>query len=410
MSQTNSMKFVATVRNESGESSVTREGTDRFEVARELRKEGFTVVVVKENGGGGLHNIKFDSSQFFRRVSQRDKILFAQNLAAMLSAGLPLSRALGVIERQTRSQWFQSILHSVSTGIDRGESLNMALSKYPKVFAPEFVAIVAAGEESGTLPQSLTIIGDQMDKAYTLKKKIRGAMMYPSVVVSAMVIIGVIMMVYVVPTLTDTFAQYGAELPLATRLVIALSNALSRHFVSSMFVLALCGSGLYFYLKSASGKRLVDHVSVKLPYIGTLAIEAQSAYALRTLSALIGAGVDIVEALTVSKRVVTNSLHAEVLERAAKDVQQGAPLSMIFKKETDLYPPLVSAMMEVGEETGKLAEMLRRAALFYEDDVDTATKNLSTIVEPILMIFIGAAVGFFALAIMQPMYSIGQNI
>lgn len=403
------MKFVATVRNELGESVLSREGADKFEVARGLRKEGYIVLVVKE-GGEGLGGFGFDSSRIFRRVSQRDKILFAQNLAAMLSAGLPLSRALGVIERQTRSERFRMTLHAISRGIDRGESLNVALSKHPKIFAPEFVAIVAAGEESGTLPQSLSIIGDQMDKAYALKKKIRGAMMYPAVVVSAMVVIGVIMMVYVVPTLTDTFAQYGAELPLATRLVIALSNALSRHFVSSMFVVAVGGSLLYFYAKSVSGKRVIDHLSVKMPYIGTLAIEAQSAYALRTLSALIGAGVDIVEALTISKRVVTNSLHAEVLERAAKDVQQGAPLSMIFKKETDLYPPLVSAMMEVGEETGKLAEMLRRAAIFYEDDVDTATKNLSTIVEPILMIFIGAAVGFFALAIMQPMYSIGQNI
>jgi type IV pilus assembly protein PilC len=311
-----------------------------------------------------------------------------------------------VLERQSKNFKLKHVIGDIGTAINKGRSLHDALADYPKVFSSVFIAMVHAGEESGNLPQALSMVGTQLERTYTMRRKVRGALMYPAVIMIAMGCIGILMMIYVVPTLAATFSEFGKELPLSTRFILAISGFLVNHtfsFVISLFVIVI----LFWRLTKLSFfSRIIQFVTLRLPVIGNLVKEVNSAVAARTMGSLISAGVDMVRAITIGKEVVQNVYYKEVLDKAAEGVVKGEPLSTVFTKEEKLFPPLVGEMIEVGEETGKLTEMLLNVAVFYEAEVEAATKNMSTIIEPFLMLIIGGAVGFFAIAMIQPIYSL----
>ena len=339
-------------------------------------------------------------------VSMREKILFARNLGAMIEAGLPISRALFVIEKQSRNQKFKSILKSVQSSIKHGNNLSSSLSKYPKVFSKIFTAMVKAGEESGSLSESLKVVSTQMEKTYLLKRKIRGALMYPGIILTAMIIIGILMLIYVVPTLTATFKELEIDLPASTRAIILISDFLKDHTFIFLFGIFAIVGGLYAWSQDPKGKRSLDYIFLHIPLISNLVRETNSARTARTLSSLLSSGIEVVNALEITKDVVKNSYYKEVLSKAENKIQKGVSLSKIFEEESDIYPIFVSEMVSVGEETGKLSDMFQRVAIFYEEDIDQKTKNMSTIIEPFLMIFIGVVVGFFALSMITPTYSL----
>lgn len=404
------MQFTARIKNQEGvETVITREAKDRFEIAHTLRREGFTVVSVVAPKTSYVKLLQ-DLFSDLRRVSLREKIVFAQNLGAMITAGLPLSRALAVFERQVSNPRFKEIIQATQRSVDRGESLSEALGKYPKIFTRVFVSMVKAGEESGKLPDALHTVSTQLEKTYSLRKKIRGALMYPSIIIITMIGIGIFMAIYVVPTLTSSFSSLNASLPASTQLVLVISNFLVAHTILFFVSLILLIVGGMYCIRSASGKRLIDRLVLRMPLFSKLAKESNAATLCRTLASLISSGVDMVEALGITAQVMNNSLYRDSLLHAQLAVQKGLPLSGIFREDAALYPPLVSAMGEVGEETGRLAEMLTSTAVFYEEEVDTAARNLGTIIEPILMVVIGIVVGFFALAMIQPLYSITEHI
>ena len=404
------MLFIIRGKNIDGsEFEETREGVDRFSVARAAKKEGIVVVSVvplADTMAGKL----FSGKNLFKRVSLHERIVFANNLGAMIVAGLPLSRALSIFERQTRNTYFKTIITEVRRTVDQGGTLSEGLALYPKVFSRVFVSMVAAGEESGTLPEALSIVGIQLGKTYGLRKKVSGALMYPAIILLAMVIISIFMMIYVVPSLSASFAEFGAQLPISTQLVIGTSNFLAAHTALALFSMFLSALTFVLLIRTARGIRIVHFLTLRVPAISTLVKQTNTATLARTLASLVSAGVDLIEALTITARVVPNSYYSDSLIDAAGIVEKGFPLSGIFNTDTKLYPVLLGAMSEVGEETGKLSEMLMNTALFYEEEVDSATKNLSTIIEPVLMLVIGGAVGFFAVSMIQPMYSITQSI
>ncbi len=396
-----------------GSSSESLEGEaeaeDKFALARDLKSKGYLLVVarpvrVRRDFLGGYLD------QIFGRVKLQEKAFFASNLSSMLAAGLSLSRALSVMERQTRNKKFKSIVHDLIWRVDRGESFSSALSIYPDVFSSIFVAMVTSGEESGKLPESLKIVGDQLGKIYALRRKIRGALIYPAIVVAAMVLISIGMLIYVVPTLAQTFEELKADLPFTTKVVIFLSRALLDHYLIFFGVVGVGGYLGYKFLKSQSGQHLIDTILLKVPLFAKLARQYNSAVTARTLSSLISAGVDIVESIRITRQVIQNHLYQNVLAQAVEVVQKGESLATVFVKHENLYPPFVGEMTEVGEETGKLPDMLLKMAVFYEEEVDAATRDLSTVVEPILMVVIGAGVGFFALSMIQPIYGISEAL
>ncbi|MBX9691512.1 MAG: type II secretion system F family protein, partial [Cyanobacteria bacterium] len=294
--------------------------------------------------------------------------------------------------------------------ISRGVTLSDAMKLYPNVFSMLFISMVRAGEESGNLILALKNISNQMEKTYQLNKKVKGAMMYPAVIFCLMAVIGVLMMVYMVPTLTETFKGLGVKLPLSTRIIIAVSDAMKNYFllmIGGVFGLA---GGMYYALRTQKGKRASDYISLRIPVIGQIVKEVNAARTARTLSSLISSGVDIVIAIGVTREVIQNSYYKTILEDSERAIQKGEQISTIFLEHDDLYPLFVGEMLSVGEETGKIGDMLSGVATFYEDEVDQKTKDMSSIIEPVLMIIIGAAVGAFAISMLAPTYSLVDAI
>jgi len=386
-----------------------RESSDKLTLSREMREEGLALFFAealqrKPSPIGGL------LSFFSKRVSLKNKIIFASNLSSMISAGLTLSRSLDVLAKQTTQGYFKSVIKDLLRKVMAGESFSQALNSYPQVFPSVFSAMVAAGEESGNLPNSLSIIKEQMGKTYELRRKITGAMIYPTIIVLLIIIIGILMMIFMVPVLTATFKDLNVTLPLSTKLIIGLSDFLKVHYLIFFVGMALVISIFSGWIRTKGGKRSVDWFVLKLPVFGNLVIEYNSAIIMRTISSLITAGVSMTESIEITGKVVQNSFYKPILTKAVAEIQKGVLLSAVFEHQVKLFPVFVSELAMVGEETGNLPQMLEKGATFYEGEIDQVTKNLSTIIEPLLMIVIGIAVGFFVVAMIGPMYSLTSAI
>ena len=404
------MQFSATIRKEGAADEVrVIDAPSRFAVYEQVEKEGGSVVELKA-GGGGLRMPAWLNMTIGTGIKQQEVVTMAKNMAAMLNAGLALSRALSVIERQSPNPRLKKVAAGIGESVKKGSSFHEALAAYPRVFSPLFIAMAKAGEESGSLADSLTVVGLQMERSTELVRKIRGAMIYPVIVISAIVVVGVLMLIYVVPTLTKTFTELGVKVPLATRVIVGMSNFMVANVTLVLLGLVALFVGGAFFLRSRVGKRTVLFVALHLPAIGELVRETYSARFARTLSSLLSSGVPVLNALAITREVVNADVFANVIREAEVLVKKGEPLSKAFESHAKLYPLLMSDMLAVGEETGKTDEMLKQIAEFYEGDVAEKTKDLSTIIEPVLMLFIGTFVGIFAVSMIAPIYQLSSAI
>lgn len=380
------------------------EAHDSLDLARWLRSQDYILVDYKEKKKKGAFSL-FSFASFLFPIPIAEKMMFSRNLSVMIKAGLALSRAMDALSRQTKTRKFQAVLKDVSSEIKKGQNLAVSFGRYQKIFPPIFTAMVKAGEKSGQLAEALDLTSSQLGRELFVRKKIKGALMYPLVIVLAMAGIGLMMMIFVVPTLVQTLEELEVELPASTRFIIFISSSFGN--AGLFLVIFLAGVFfLFFWLfKTASGRKVLDIILLKMPLMGALVKKINAARTSRTLSSLLSAGVDIVGALNVTEEVLQNHKFKMVLAKAQKEIQKGASLSSIFQKAENLYPPLVMEMVAVGEETGTLADMFLRLAVFFEEEVSETTKNLTVLVEPLLMVVIGAVVGFFAVSMIQPIYS-----
>ncbi|MFA5996345.1 MAG: type II secretion system F family protein [Candidatus Paceibacterota bacterium] len=404
------MKFRATIQKE-GVPNQERiiEAPSRFAVYEQIEKEDEVVVNLTElSGAFALPSWLFIS--FGTGIKRSEIIRMAKNLSAMLGAGLSLARALSVIERQSDNKHLKAVALGLSEAIKRGASFHEALAAYPHVFSELFIAMTKAGEESGGLNGALQIVALQMERSEELVRKVRGAMIYPGIIITAVGIVGVLMLIFVVPTLTSTFTELGVEIPLATRMIVSLSDFLAAHASLVLAFIALLGVGSVAFVRSKTGGNIILAIALRAPVIKELVRETYTARAARTLSSLLFSGVPVLEALAITKEVVHARVFANVVEEASTHVRKGELLSAAFSNHPKLYPILMSDMLAVGEETGKVTEMLQQIAEFYEEDVAEKTKDLSTIIEPVLMIVIGIAVGIFAVSMISPIYSLSGAI
>lgn len=389
----------------------TVEAKDRFAVYEIARTNGHTVKKVEDKAGFSLKAFDIDKiNSALSRVKLDELVLVSRNMGAMLNAGLALSRALSVVERQTKNPRLKKIMQEVRERVNAGDQFNEALADHPKTFSDLYVAMVRAGEESGSLAETLITLGEQLEKASALRKKVKGAMIYPAIVITIMVVIGILMMVYVMPSITATFSELGGELPTMTKIFIAVSEFLNNNLLLCLAGMVSSVVGFLLFLRTTIGKKIFHYVIVKLPVIGTIAKETNAARTARTLSSLLVAGVDVIRALNITEEVVQNVYYKKIIKKAAERVEKGQPLSQTFIEREDFYPVLVGEMIAVGEETGQISKMLGELAVFYEGEVEQKTDNISTIIEPLLMVVIGGGVGVFALAMIAPIYSIGDNI
>jgi type IV pilus assembly protein PilC len=402
------MKFRATIRKEGTSDEIrTIEAPSRFAIYDQIQKEGGVVIELGEGTGKFTLPAWLDIT-IGSGVKRQEIIRLARNLSAMLGAGLSLSRALSVIERQSGNKRLKVIATELSESIKKGSSFHDALAAYPKVFPSLFIAMTKAGEESGSLADSLTVVGVQMERSEELIRKIRGAMIYPAIVITAVIVVGILMLMYVVPTLTNTFKELGVKVPLTTQIIVDVSDFMVANVTLVLVgLIALVVGGIAF-VRSKLGNKIVLAIALHLPVVNELIRETYTARAARTLSSLLSSGVPVLDALSITKEVVHAPVFAKVVEEAEEHVRKGELLSTSFSEHTKLYPILMSDMLAVGEETGKVAEMLKQIAEFYEEDVAEKTKDLSTIIEPVLMLLIGTVVGIFAVSMIAPIYSLSS--
>lgn len=393
-------------------------------VAKSLRKEGFVPTRIELGGGGGLKHLgngrgmlgkvmKLDVGKFIdavRGVPLSDKIMFSRHLAVMISAGVPITRAFEVLSKQTKNTRFRAAILKVEDDIRKGERISDALAKYPAIFDSLYISMVRSGDIAGNLTEVLELLANHLKKEHDLRSRIRGALMYPSVIVVAMGGIGALMMVMVVPKITDIFKDLNTELPILTRIIIGLSDLVSDYW---FFILAFLVMFLYLFRKILStnfGKKCISWILLRAPVFDTLTRKINSARFARTMSSLARGGVPVLQGILIVRDTLGNAYYRQSLDQVHKDVKSGKSLSESISKFENIYPSLVIQMLRVGEESGALGDVLRRIADFYEEEVDNATKNLSSIIEPVLMLIIGAIVGIFAISIIQPMYSLMGNI
>jgi type IV pilus assembly protein PilC len=405
------MKYRVTVRDADGKDETgVMDVENRFGVYEKVEKQGKTVVAIEEVSSGFALPSWAKLQMTSDKVKMDERITFTKNLAAMLSAGLTLARALSVIERQATNKAVKNIALGLSDSVKAGTPLHDALKAYPKVFPPLYMAMTKAGEESGTLAESLRVVAKQMERSYTLSKKIKGAMIYPGIIVFAIIVISILMLIFVVPTLAATFAQLGTKLPLATQIILNVSNFITGNLALFILCLVVFFACVLYAGRSKPGQSALMWVGLHMPVIKTLIRETFSARAARSLASLLASGVEMLTAITITRDIVGNPRFSVALTDAEALVRKGEPLSKAFEDHADLYPVFFADMVAVGEETGKVSDMLAQVAEYYEEDVEEQTKDLSTIIEPILMLLIGAVVGVFAVAMIAPIYSISSAI
>lgn len=377
------------------------EASSQLVAAKLVRQKGLTVIAITP-----ARETIFSSIRKLRdRITMADVSTFTRQLATMVNAGLPITEALLILRQQTKGA-MQKVVAQILTDVEGGESLSIATARHPKVFSPTYIALLKAGEVGGVMDEVLTRLADSLEKQQEFSGKVKGALIYPAIIVVGMFVVGLVMMIFVIPRLTSLYGDFNAQLPTATKILIGISNFFVRLWP---LLLITIGGGLWgfsAYRKTPAGKRRTDELIFKLPIIGELQKEVLLTELTRTLSLMIGAGVSILEALNISAGVVGNEVVASALRDSSKQVEKGFPIAYSFSKHPEAFPFILSQMVAVGEETGKMEEVLGKVSHVFEVESDQKVKALTSAVEPLVMIVLGLGVGFLVIAIILPIYNL----
>ncbi len=346
----------------------------------------------------------------FSTVPLAEKLFFVQHLNIMLKAGISLSSSLKTLAKQTSNKKFSFIILDISANVEKGLSFTESLKSHEKTFGQLFINMIESGEISGKLEEVLRQLYIQMKKQHELLSKIKGALTYPLVILVAMTGIGIFMMMVVVPKITSMFKDLNAELPVATKALIAISNALVENGIYVLIGSAIIISLLVKILRTATGKYALEIILLKLPVFSPIIKKINLAKFSRTISSLLKTDIMIIKTFQITAKVMGNLHYRRALIQMSHEIQKGGPIHGIVEKEEKLFPPVVSQMIAVGEETGELENILEELAEFYEGEVKEIMNSLPSIIEPILMIILGVVVGGMAVAIILPMYSLTTAI
>jgi type II secretory pathway component PulF len=347
------------------------------------------------------------------RISFIQKIFFVDHLRTMINASLSLVEALDILQKETESRKFKMIIGEIKSEVEKGRPLSEVLADYPKVFPPIYVKMVAAGEVSGKLNESLEQIVVQMKKTQALTSSIRGAMIYPSVIIIAIVGVAIFMMTAVLPKMMSLFSEFDAELPTATRILISTTNFMSSPMnlvLIALSLLVIIGGFIILIRRVVAFKQLVHKINLNLPIIGGVIKQINLARFSLTLSSLLKSTIPIIEAMDITADTCSNIIYQNSLHRTAAEIKSGKPLSELLAKYEKLYPPMITEMIMVGEKSGEVDRLLNELSVFYGDEVDKTMKNFATIIEPIIIIVLGVAVAGVAVAIIMPMYTLVQTV
>jgi type IV pilus assembly protein PilC len=394
--------FKYTVKNQHGETIKGKvEARSENQAAAVLRSRGLLVISV--------HPLNDESFLFFKEllmgVKYDEVVTFTRQLSTMITAGLPLTQSLSILGQQSKPAMSRMVAE-LQREIEGGNTFAKALGKFPRIFSRVYIQLVLAGETGGVLDEVLERLADNMEKDKDFKAKTKGALIYPVIVVIAMIAVAFIMMVFVIPKLTEMYTDFGADLPFATQLLIDIST-----FVSNFWWLVAVGGfvgGTLFkrWIKTRPGRIVFDRFLLKIPIFGELRSKVTLTEFARTLSLLLGAGISLLQALQIVSEASNNILYREALQDSAKQVEKGISLSQAILRYNKLFPPILGQMIAVGEETGKLDDVLLKLSVYFQSESEHAIKNLTTALEPIIMIVLGLGVGLMVIAIIMPIYNL----
>ncbi|HLN18964.1 MAG TPA: type II secretion system F family protein [Patescibacteria group bacterium] len=347
--------------------------------------------------------------KYYERVTDKELMVFFRQLAILIEARVPIVTSLTAIGEQSSNRYFSRVISEIVNDIDDGMSLSDALARHKDVFSSLAINILRAGETSGNLKRSVEYVADNIEKNYNLVSRVRSALIYPGVILIVFFIIGFLTVSFILPRLTEMIKSMNMVMPWYTKLVVNLGDFMSSYWWAvAIILLGFCG-GVLYYLRTPDGRREWDYIKLKIPIIGNVFKGIYIARFSENLSVLLVGGIPIIRALMIVSTVINNSLYEELLVKTAEQVKIGGAISDSLRRSS-LVPPVVAHMVKIGEESGQIDTVLVHVARFYDQETETTTKNLSTLIEPFLMIIIGFAVGFMAVAILLPIYNVAQNI
>ena len=383
------------------------EAPSREAVMAQLRRQGIRPGNVRERGKGLDIDLKVPG--FEKKVTTRDLVIFTRQFATMIDAGLPLVQCLDILGKQQDNKTFKQILLKVKEDVESGSTFADALKKHPKAFGELYVNLVAAGEVGGILDTILNRLAVYIEKALKLKKKVKSAMTYPATIVGIAVIVIAVILIFVIPSFEKMFQDFGGELPGPTQFVITLSNLIQRYilaFIAAFFL----GSWLFKrYYQTSAGRLQMDALFLRLPIVGILIRKVAVAKFSRTLGTMISSGVPILDGLDIVARTAGNKVVENAIYRVRQSISEGKTIAEPLE-QSGVFPPMVCQMIAVGEQSGAIDIMLNKIADFYDDEVDDAVGNLTAMMEPLLMLFLGTTVGGLVIAMYLPIFKLAGAV
>lgn len=403
------MKFVFKAKNsfgkyESGEiNAPTREAAINL-----LQKENLFPVSLKEEAADRSDFVK-TLFKYYDQVSEKELVVFFSQLAILVEGRVPIVVALTAIKEQSTNVYFGRVIQEMIEDIEDGMSFSGAMEKQTDVFSNLAINVIRAGETSGDLKKSIEYIAENIERNYNLSSRVKSALIYPAIVMIVFFIIGFLVISFIVPKLTMIIKDLNADVPWYTQVLITSGDFMSRYWWAVALAMMGFVAGILYYVKTEDGQKEWDQMKLKLPIFGAVFRSVYIARFAQNLAALLSSGIPIIRALIIVSEVVNNVVYKEILVKAAEEVKRGGAMSDVFRK-TYLMPPMVTQMVKIGEDSGQIDTVLGHVAKFYDQETETTTKNLSTLIEPLLMIVIGLAVGFMAFSVLMPIYNIAGQI
>jgi type IV pilus assembly protein PilC len=397
--------YTYTARDRSGRvQTATMEAASQRDVAAALRDKGLFVSEIKAPKSGLNMDIKMPA--FLDRVGLRDVTIFSRQFATVINAGLPVVQSLNILSRQAEKQQLKTALNKVREDVETGMPLSDSLNKHPSIFNRLYIYLVRAGEVSGNLDGILERVAAYFEKQAALRGKIRSAMTYPVVVLVIALAVTYFLLTGIVPQFAGILDQLGGELPLLTRILVGISDYLQAFWWLNILIIVGLVVGISLYYRTNNGRHVIDRILLRLPVLGPLIQKSSIASFSNTFGLLLKSGVNIVESIEITKGTAGNIIVEDILVETKNAVQRGEQVSVTLAKYPAVYPPLVSSMIAIGEETGAVDSMLEKIAAFYEREVDEAVDQLTAALEPMLIVFLGGIVGFIVAGMFLPMFAI----
>lgn len=385
----------------------TMEAPGREAVIANLRRQGIRPGTIRERGKGLDRDLKLPGME--QKVTTRDLVIFTRQFATMIDSGLPLVQCLDILSRQNDNRTFKKVLTAVKEDVESGSTFAAALGRHPKVFNELYVNLVAAGEVGGILDTILNRLAVYIEKALKLKKKVKSAMTYPATIVGIAVVVISVIMIFVIPSFEKMFADFGGELPAPTRFVINLSNLIQRYFLVFIGVFVASSWMIKRYYQTPVGRLQMDALFLRLPVVGVLIRKVSVAKFSRTLGTMVSSGVPILDGLDIVSKTAGNKVVENAIINVRKSISEGKTIAEPLEA-SGVFPPMVCQMISVGEQSGSIDVMLNKIADFYDDEVDDAVGNLTSMMEPLLMLFLGTTVGGLVIAMYLPIFKLAGAV